>query len=80
MRSEFANATVITVAHRLDTIIESDRVFVMDKGRVIEEGSPSTLLARNDSSFQALVRQTGRANTARLLELARAADAARAGK
>ena len=45
LRTEFRGATVITVAHRLSTIMDSDYVLVMDDGRVAEYGSPASLLS-----------------------------------
>lgn len=44
IRSEFARNTVLTIAHRLNTIIDSDQVIVMDAGRIVEQGSPYSLL------------------------------------
>lgn len=38
-------AAVVTVAHRLSTAIETDRVIVLDKGRIVEEGAPAALIA-----------------------------------
>jgi len=46
MRTEFVNATCITVAHRLNTIMESDLILVMDDGRAAEFDSPKALLER----------------------------------
>ncbi|KAK6212798.1 hypothetical protein LQW54_004887 [Pestalotiopsis sp. IQ-011] len=46
VREEFTQHTIIIVAHRLDTIRDVDTVFVMDKGRVVETGSPDELLAK----------------------------------
>jgi ABC-type multidrug transport system fused ATPase/permease subunit len=46
MRSEFANATCITVAHRLNTIMDSDLILVMDDGRAAEFDSPKALLSK----------------------------------
>lgn len=46
MRTEFAKATCITVAHRLNTIMDSDYILVMDNGRAAEFDKPSTLLSR----------------------------------
>eukprot|EP00937_MAST-01D_sp_MAST-1D-sp2_P000725 g725.t1 len=57
MRSDFAASTVITVAHRINTIIDSDRVLVMERGRVAELAPPRELLADPRSLFHALVHE-----------------------
>ncbi|XP_049883671.1 probable multidrug resistance-associated protein lethal(2)03659 [Pectinophora gossypiella] len=44
IRSKFADSTVLTIAHRLNTVMDYDRVIVMDKGRVVESGHPHELL------------------------------------
>jgi ATP-binding cassette subfamily C (CFTR/MRP) protein 1 len=49
--TEFKGATVITIAHRLNTIMKSDRVLVMDSGKVIEYDSPQELLKNSSSKF-----------------------------
>ena len=49
---------MLTIAHRLDTIIDYDRVLVMDSGQLIEDGSPSTLLANSQSMFRHMYDQT----------------------
>lgn len=46
MRSEFSNSTVITVAHRINTILDSDYILVMESGKCAEFDSPETLLKR----------------------------------
>lgn len=46
MRTEFKNATCITVAHRINTIMDSTYILVMDKGMVSEFDSPSALLSK----------------------------------
>ncbi|KAI5640112.1 ABC transporter domain-containing protein [Phthorimaea operculella] len=44
IRRKFADSTVLTIAHRLNTVMDYDRVIVMDKGRVVESGHPFELL------------------------------------
>ncbi|KAG7415108.1 ABC transporter atnG [Fusarium oxysporum f. sp. rapae] len=53
IESEFKDHTIVFITHRLDTIIDFDRVIVMDKGCVVELGEPKSLLA-SDSKFKAL--------------------------
>ena len=54
IRTVFKDSTVITIAHRLNTIMDSDRVLVLDKGSVVEFDSPSNLLSNEDSFFSQL--------------------------
>ena len=51
IRSEFQGCTVLTIAHRLDTIIDSDYILVMDKGSCAEFGKPQELLQVEDGLF-----------------------------
>ncbi|KAG8328053.1 Canalicular multispecific organic anion transporter 1 [Homalodisca vitripennis] len=51
IRREFRNCTVLTIAHRLNTIMDSDRVLVLDKGTISEFESPLSLLKRPSSIF-----------------------------
>ncbi|KAF5005603.1 hypothetical protein FDECE_7964 [Fusarium decemcellulare] len=53
IETEFREHTVISITHRLDTIVDFDRVVVMEKGRAVEVGKPQDLLASN-SRFKAL--------------------------
>merc|ERR1712060_435908 len=48
---EFKGATVMTIAHRLNTIITSDRVLMLSRGSVLEYGSPKELMADPKSHF-----------------------------
>jgi ABC-type multidrug transport system fused ATPase/permease subunit len=59
IKEKFKNQTVITIAHRLDTIIESDRIFVMKDGHILEEGTPKKLLDDLHSNFYHMVQETG---------------------
>ena len=45
-------STLLTVAHRIKTIINYDRIFVLDKGEVIEEGSPKQLIEKKGVFYQ----------------------------
>ncbi|KAK8001740.1 ABC transporter [Apiospora marii] len=54
IRDKFRDATVIAIAHRLDTITDFDKVIVLDSGRVVEVGVPRDLLSQPSSVFRAL--------------------------
>uniref|UniRef100_A0A673JBF9 ATP-binding cassette sub-family C member 10 n=1 Tax=Sinocyclocheilus rhinocerous TaxID=307959 RepID=A0A673JBF9_9TELE len=56
IREKFKDKTVLTIAHRLNTIMDSDRVLVMHAGKVVEFDSPAALCQREDSVFQKLLR------------------------
>lgn len=55
----FSDVTILTIAHRLNTIIESDRVLVLDQGRIAEFDSPKILLQNKKSLFYALATEAG---------------------
>lgn len=54
IREEFANHTIMTVAHRLDTIVDSDVIVVLEGGQVAEFGEPSVLLETEGSQLREL--------------------------
>lgn len=54
----FANRTIITVAHRINTIMDSDRVVVLEKGEVVEFDTPLELI-RKRGVFYGLVKEAG---------------------
>ena len=58
---EFNGATVLCIAHRLNTIIKSDRVLVMDQGKAIEYDSPRALMANPNSTFNRMLKEKKRA-------------------
>ncbi|XP_049811217.1 ATP-binding cassette sub-family C member 5-like isoform X6 [Schistocerca nitens] len=51
IESEFQHCTVLTIAHRLNTVMHCDRIIVMDKGQVVEMDTPRYLLSNPDSVF-----------------------------
>ncbi|XP_071497740.1 ATP-binding cassette sub-family C member 5-like [Diadema antillarum] len=55
IRQEFKDCTMLTIAHRLNTILDSDKVLVMDDGKVAEFDKPSALLADPNSMFSGMV-------------------------
>jgi ATP-binding cassette subfamily C (CFTR/MRP) protein 1 len=58
IREEFVGRTLIAVAHRLETILDFDRIVVMDNGVLVEHDIPANLLERN-SSFRELYNSSG---------------------
>lgn len=56
IKTEFAECTVLTIAHRLNTIMDSTRVLVLDKGEVREFDTPSNLLKNKESIFYSMAK------------------------
>ncbi|KAJ5946543.1 hypothetical protein N7454_003382 [Penicillium verhagenii] len=54
IREKFCNHTIISVAHKLDTILDYDRIVVLDAGRIVENGEPFALLSEPKSHFSRL--------------------------
>lgn len=58
VRREFSDSTVITIAHRLESIMDYDRVLVMQRGQLAEDGAPFELL-KTGEHFKRMVKATG---------------------
>jgi len=59
IREQFADRTVLTIAHRLHTIIDYDKILVMDLGNVAEFDSPDALRQNSASIFYSLLKESG---------------------
>ncbi|PIA25107.1 hypothetical protein AQUCO_12500017v1 [Aquilegia coerulea] len=69
IREEFKSCTMLIIAHRLNTIIDCDRVLLLDAGQVLEYDTPEDLLSNEMSSFSKMVNSTGAANAQYLRSL-----------
>merc|ERR1712228_250922 len=59
IRNVFANKTILTIAHRIDTILDYDRILIMDKGgKVLQYDSPTNLLNDKNSKFSQIVQES----------------------
>ncbi|EIW71535.1 hypothetical protein TREMEDRAFT_42903 [Tremella mesenterica DSM 1558] len=74
IREEFHDSTILTIAHRIHTIIDFDKVLVMDKGRLVEFSSPAELLRNPKSRFYALCKATGKTEFKNLKRMATEAE------
>ncbi|KAG6802309.1 multidrug resistance-associated protein 1 [Apis mellifera caucasica] len=59
IRQEFKDCTILTIAHRLNTILDSDRIIVLDNGRIVEYDSPESLLRNSSSLFSSIAKDAG---------------------
>ena len=73
LRTSFTNQTVISIAHRLNTVIDYDRIVVLEQGEVVEMDYPHLLLQDDQSYLSKLVSQTDPATQTKLRESAHAA-------
>nr|GMD83307.1 ABC transporter C family member 2-like [Ipomoea batatas] len=62
IREEFKSCTMLIIAHRLNTIIDCDRILLLDSGQVLEYNTPEALLLNEESAFYRMVQSTGAAN------------------
>ncbi|KAJ9591421.1 hypothetical protein L9F63_002027, partial [Diploptera punctata] len=73
IRQKFTNCTVLTVAHRLHTVMDSDRIIVMDAGKVVEFNHSHLLLKNKNGKLYNMVQQTGSAMEDMLCKIAQIA-------
>lgn len=71
IRERFIDSTVITVAHRLYTVIDADRLLVMDAGVAVEFDEPYLLMQNKNGVFRKMVEALGPQEYERLLSIAK---------
>ncbi|PHU29058.1 ABC transporter C family member 2 [Capsicum chinense] len=69
IREEFKSCTMLIIAHRLNTIIDCDRILLLESGQLLEYDTPEVLLQKEGSAFSRMVQSTGAANAQYLRSL-----------
>jgi ABC-type multidrug transport system ATPase subunit len=59
IKNTLTDTTVVTIAHRLITVIQYDKIIILEQGKKVEEGSPADLLELEDGWFTKLVGDSG---------------------
>jgi ATP-binding cassette subfamily C (CFTR/MRP) protein 4 len=70
IRRKFQNCTVLIIAHRLHTVMDADKILVLDDGQVTEFNHPHLLLENTEGLFYSLVKQTGNSMALNLMKMA----------
>lgn len=71
IRDQFLDCTVLTIAHRLHTVMDYDKILVLDAGEIAEYGRPYELLQIPNGVFRKLVAKTGSATARTLMQAAK---------
>ncbi|XP_062185916.1 ABC transporter C family member 2-like isoform X2 [Phragmites australis] len=69
IREEFKSCTMLIIAHRLNTVIDCDRLLILSAGQVLEFDTPENLLSNEESAFSKMVQSTGPSNAEYLKSL-----------
>jgi ATP-binding cassette subfamily C (CFTR/MRP) protein 4 len=69
IREKFIDATVLTIAHRLNTVMDSDKILVMNFGRVAEFDTPLNLLNKSDGIFRSMIDAAGKSESKNLIAM-----------
>ncbi|KAF5286346.1 hypothetical protein FQR65_LT12640 [Abscondita terminalis] len=71
IRKQFNSCTVVVIAHRLDTVIDCDKILVMDAGQAVEFDNPHVLLQNVKGVFYRMVKDTGKSKLQTLIQTAK---------
>ena len=71
IKQKFKVCTILTIAHRIDTVIDYDRILVMKKGEAVEFGHPHELLEKEEGEFKKMVAARGKASEMEIRERAK---------
>ena len=58
VKTEFSSCSVLTIAHRLSTVMSGDKICVMEKGRIAEEGTPEELVRDKQTKFYQMAKSS----------------------
>ncbi|CAH0516356.1 unnamed protein product [Peronospora belbahrii] len=58
IRRKFASATVLTIAHHVDTILDYDKILVLKQSRIAEFGPPSELRSKSNGEFAGMLQDS----------------------
>ena len=74
IKHQMDGVTVITIAHRLDTIIQYDKILVLGDGKKLEEGTPEDLLQNEGGHFYGMVKDAGEEELQRMIYFSKNKD------